>query len=1257
MRYLLFYTFLIVTFTATAQRGKDGSKTSSTTEIVNDYTTLTADVTAGTTSISVTSSSLTGSGLPPLAQGDLILIIQMQGASVNTIDNTQPSWGDLATGSYNNAGNYEFAQVESVPNSTTINLDCGLKHDYSASGKTQVIRVPRYSTLTLNSGANITCPAWNGNTGGVVAIEVNGTTTFNGGQIDVSALGFRGGQVDNQSNIGCMWYADTSPTGGSEKGEGIAGSQTDYDTFGGRYGKGACANGGGGATCHNAGGGGGANAGNISNWQGGFGVPDISNANYVTAWNLEGAGYSSIVAEGGGKGGYSFANTDANELSDPPGSSAWGGDNRRDNGGRGGQPLDYSTGKIFMGGGGGAGDGNDGDAGRGGNGAGIVYLLTYGDITGNGNILANGENGQDTYDPSGAPFGSVANIDGSGGGGAGGTIILNTTGNVASSLTLQANGGDGGTQNFAIGLFGSVNEAEGPGGGGGGGFIAVSNGTPAMQVNGGNNGTTDSPFVTNFPPNGATKGHDGVIGSIIPNNSYDLTISDTTICSGSAVTLAVTVIGTLPSGATIEWYDAPFTGTLVGTGSSFTTPTLSNNTSYYIKTCDLADYIQVNVTVTNCTVAPVASFTPSVTSICAGDSITFTDNSTGTNISAWNWTFTGGSPSSVNTQGPHTVAFNTAGTYNITLQVTDANGTDDTTIAITVNPLPTVAANASPATSICQGDQVTLTGSGASTYTWDNGVVDGVPFTPTSTTTFTVTGIDANGCSDTAQITITVNNCSQPIASFIPSSTTICEGDSITLTDNSTGTNILAWNWTFNGGTPTSSNTQGPHTVAFNTAGTYNVTLQITDANVTDDTTIAITVNPLPTVTANASPSTSICQGDQVTLTGSGASTYTWNNGVVDGVPFTPSSTTTYTVTGTDANGCSNSDQITITVNNCSQPLASFTPSATSICEGDSITFTDNSTGTNISAWNWTFNGGTPASANTQGPHTVTFNTAGTYNITLQITDANGTDDTTITITVNSCNLPTAQITASTTEICQGNCITINDNSSGGSTAWNWIFTGGIPSSSTQQNPGDVCWNTAGNFDVILIVSNSLGSDTDTVNITVHSLPTVTASGDTTIVLGGQANLTANGTPPGGTYNWTPNDDLDCNNCSSLVASPQENTTYTVLYTDSNGCFALDSVQVLVEVETAIGVPNAFSPNNDGNNDILYVKGNGIETLLFIVYNRYGQKVFETTDITQGWDGTFKGKPENEGVFVYYLEVTFKDFSSQKLKGNITLIR
>jgi gliding motility-associated-like protein len=1054
-----------------------------------------------------------------------------------------------------------------------------------------------------------------------------------------------------------MWYADTSPTGGSEKGEGIAGSQADYDTFGGRYGKGACANGGGGASCHNAGGGGGANAGNIANWQNGFGVPDISNANYITAWNLEGAGTSSIIAEGGGRGGYTFANTNANELSDPPGSTAWGGDNRRDNGGRGGQPLDYTTGKIFMGGGGGAGDGNDGDAGKGGNGAGIVYLLTYGDILGSGNIYANGENGADTYDPSGAPFGSVANIDGSGGGGAGGTIILNTTGNIASTLSLHANGGNGGSQNFAIGLFGSVNEAEGPGGGGGGGYIAVSNGTPSMQVNGGNNGTTDSPYVTNFPPNGATKGHDGIINNNISNNAYDISISDTTICSNSSVTLTVTINGTLPTGTNIEWYDAPYNGSLVGTGTSFTTPTLTNNISYYVKSCDIADYIQVNITVNNCASAPVASFIPSATTICAGDSITFTDNSTGTNITSWNWTFNGGTPASANTQGPHTVAFNTAGTYNVTLQITDANGTDDTTIAITVNPLPNVTANASPSTIICQGNQVTLSGSGASSYSWNNGVVDGVPFTPTITTTYIVTGTDINGCTNTDQLTVTVINCGQPVASFIPSATTICAGDSITFTDNSTGTNITSWNWTFNGGTPASANTQGPHTVAFNTAGTYNVTLQITDANGTDDTTITITVNLLPTVIANATPGLNICLGDSVILVSSGADTYVWDNGVIEGVPFYPTATNTYNVIGTDTNGCSNTDQITITVTNCNLPTASFTVSDTIICAGDSIVFTDNSTGVNISGWNWNFQGGNPATAGTQGPHIIYFNNPGNYNITLLVNDVNGNDDTTISITVIDCTLPNALMNISDTGICQNNCIKINDMSTGGVSSWNWTFNGGTPANSTNKNPGTICWNNPGNYDITLIVSNGYSNDTDTVSITVYPLPILSAGNDTTIFEGNQANLYANGFPSGGNYFWTPTQDIDCPTCDTTFATPVEDITYTVVYTDTNGCSVSKNVSVFVETAIAIGVPNAFSPNGDGNNDVLYVKGRGIESVLFIIYNRYGQKVFETTDITQGWDGTFKGKPENEGIFVYYLEVVFKDFSSQKLKGNITLIR
>src|SRR5690606_31806825 len=304
-------------------------------------------------------------------------------------------------------------------------------------------------------------------------------------------------------------------------------------------------------------------------------------------------------------------------------------------------------------------------------------------------------------------------------------------------------------------------------------------------------------------------------------------------------------------------------------------------------------------------------------------------------------------------------------------------------------------------------------------------------------------GTDPSFAVDDITLTIPTTG-GNPTANFTPSSITICEGDTITFTDGSTTSGTGTYSWMFSRGTPGTANTIGPHSVIFPTAGTHHVSLVVTDANGTDSTSVAITVNPAPTVVANAT-NTTICSGDPVTLTGSGASSYTWDNGVTDGVAFNPTTTTTYTVTGTDANGCSATDQITVTVNNCSQPTASFSASSLTVCVGDSITFTDNSTGTNISGWNWTFPGGTPGSATTQGPHTVVFNTPGTHNIYLQITDANGTDDTTITVTVNNCSQPTASFTPSAFSICVGDSIVFTDNSSGTINTWNWTFQGGNP--------------------------------------------------------------------------------------------------------------------------------------------------------------------------------------------------------------------
>ena len=330
-----------------AEPGRDGDKTiTQVGEVVNGYATLAAggDLDAGDTTITVADvAALAPSPLPALDKGDLLLVIQMQGATIDATDTT--AYGTVS--SLGNAGRYEFVGVEGVAGNV-ITLACALKNSYTVAGKTQVLRVPQYGTLTINSGLSISAPAWNGTTGGVVAVHALTTVQLDG-SIDVTGKGFRGGAVDTQSanaNTAVTGYRSAANTQGAEKGEGIAGSQTDYDNLNGRYGRGAPANGGGGGNSHNAGGGGGANAGNIANWGDGQGVM-VSVTATPDPWRLD-PGYIAnsdalTNCEGGGRGGYSFSNADQDPLQVAPGTcsggTSWGGNCRREVGGLGGRPL------------------------------------------------------------------------------------------------------------------------------------------------------------------------------------------------------------------------------------------------------------------------------------------------------------------------------------------------------------------------------------------------------------------------------------------------------------------------------------------------------------------------------------------------------------------------------------------------------------------------------------------------------------------------------------------------------------------------------------------------------------------------------------------------------------------------------------------------------------------------------------------------------------------------------------------------------
>jgi MYXO-CTERM domain-containing protein len=484
--------------------GKDGAVTvTDPNTVVNEYAALAADADVNDPSVTV------ATGLTGLAAGDLVLIIQMAGATINEpTDPNDASYGTVtALGS---AGNYELAGVASV-SGTTITLGCHLQKAYTVAGKSQVIRVPQYSTLTINSGASIIAPAWDGTKGGVVALQAATTLDLNG-SIDASATGFRGG-VTHTGNVSAVTdltiYSSADPNDGAEKGESIAGWPHDPN-FALPFGRGAPANGGGGGNWHNGGGGGGANAaasgvgsdGGGANWTG-QGVM-LSSVTGAAAWLLD-PGYALSGGPGGGRGGYTYSSANQDATTDGPGNANWGGNYRRERGGLGGRPLTSSpAGRLFLGGGGGAGDGNNfvgGNliAGPGGQGGGLVFVIA-GAVTGTGSILANGAPG------GAANSGATTSGDAPGGGGGGGTVVVHA-GTLGQNVVVRANGGVGGTQHIV-----GVPEAEGPGGGGGGGYIALSGGVPTtVTADGGGGGTTDSPGLTEFPPNGATAGQAGLI--------------------------------------------------------------------------------------------------------------------------------------------------------------------------------------------------------------------------------------------------------------------------------------------------------------------------------------------------------------------------------------------------------------------------------------------------------------------------------------------------------------------------------------------------------------------------------------------------------------------------------------------------------------------------------------------------------------------------------------------------------------------------
>ncbi len=391
-----------------------------------------------------------------------------------------------------------------------------------------------------------------------------------------------------------------------------------------------------------------------------------------------------------------------------------------------------------------------------------------------------------------------------------------------------------------------------------------------------------------------------------------------------------------------------------------------------------------------------------------------------------------------------------------------------------------------------------------------------------------------------------------------------------------------------------------------------------------------------------------------------------------------------------------------------------FNANNTNVCAGAPIQFSDLSTtcDANGTSWLWHFPGASPSTSTSQNPAGVTYSAQGSYSVTLVVATPCGIDSAVKNNYIVISNAINASINGNNS-ICGGTATTLTA-AGGGTYVWNDGSTTSsitvMPTSNTTfsvavtngscvgtatinitvnqipvANAGNdtaICkgqhailtatggntfvWNTTAttasinvspNISTSYTVTTANGncSDVDSVNIVVLNTPLVNVSANITIVQGTSTTLSATG---GGAYLWSPSTGISCVTCQNIIASPTETTLYYVIVTDANGCTTKDSVLVTVEIICAdLFLPNAFSPDGDRQNDVFYLYGNCVSSMSLSIYNRWGEVVFETKNITDGWDGKFNNELMDAAVFSVQLKAILTNGDEVHKTGSLYLVR
>jgi gliding motility-associated-like protein len=668
---------------------------------------------------------------------------------------------------------------------------------------------------------------------------------------------------------------------------------------------------------------------------------------------------------------------------------------------------------------------------------------------------------------------------------------------------------------------------------------------------------------------------------------------------------------------------------------------LNANTTFCQATITTDSFIYVHPkSITNFIVTP--------SSACSFETLSFEDQSSvvGDSIISWNWIVDNNTFTDTN----FTYQFTSAGDYVVTLETTSGFGCISNyqqTVSIFENPQVDAGENvflcadenSELFASIPTSDLVTYSWtpvSGLSCLTCPNPIAD-----PVTTTQYYVTATSLNGCFSTDSVLVEVSILPE-LEIYVPSNIAICEGGSTSLT-SSTNHTAASYNWDTSQLGLSCYNCADPIANPITTT-TYTVTILTTEGCSGSNSTIVEVIDNVDLI--DLAPV--ICIGESIQLEVLLGGSITWAPAI--GLSCTncpnpvasPTTTTTYTVTALLQNQCIQTDEVTVSV---LTKLDIDAGDDLKVCAGDSVTMNGSyPSGTS----EWLFNGQVLAS-NTLTPTIIPTQT-GYY--VLEVTHGNCILSDTLIIKIRN----KVEFTVDDVTICEGDTaflFVIGDIDT-----YEWIDSPGV-SDPTSSSPFVIPTETS----IYTIAGSSENCESDIRLVTVEVLPIVDITlpmfdyfveGETiqldAVVIDGDNS----------TYVWSPPLGLSCTDCPNPTVTPEENITYNLTVTNELGCS--DSVSIFLEKiftcnDDLINVPNAFTPNGDGNNDRFNVWSE-LEIGMVRIYNRWGEIVFEDVGGKQGWDGNYKGQRLNRDVFVYYIEATCEFNGKTIVKtGDITLLR